>query len=162
MLTLIFRDSLRPQDVQAIKNIVTDTGFFEPSEIITAQELALDNLSRGEEASGYSFILAEHEGQVIGYTCYGLIIGSEHHFDLYWIAVFPEYQNQKIGKQLLQKTEEKVKQIGGTRIYAETSGHPSYLSTREFYRKNGYHVEAVLVDYFKPGHDKVIFAKDLT
>jgi hypothetical protein len=47
------------------------------------------------------------------------------------------------------------------KVYIETSSRPIYESTRQFYLKTGYRVEAILQDFYADGDSKYIFVKDL-
>ena len=50
---------------------------------------------------------------------------------------------------------------GGRLLLIETSSKPNYAPTIEFYKRNGYHLEARIRDYYRPGDDKLIFAKEI-
>ncbi|WP_123290867.1 GNAT family N-acetyltransferase [Desulfosoma caldarium] len=84
-------------------------------EIFVANDLAHQSLNLGPE-SGYFFIIAEISGQVVGYTCYGPIVGTAGRFDLYWIVVHPAYQGRGIGRRLLEETERAIWNAGGRRV----------------------------------------------
>ena len=155
---LTLRDELRPPDRSALERILLDSKYFRTDEVPVALQLMDDRLANGEH-SEYRFIVAEREGKVIGYCCYGLIACSIHSFDLYWIAVEPTLQRAGIGRKLMAATEERVKTAGGKRIYVETSTKPQYEPTRQFYLRVGYKPEATLPDFYAPEDGKVIFVK---
>ena len=67
----------------------------------------------------------------------------------------------KIGRVLLKAIEEKVKQRGGRILWIETSGRPLYAPTEEFYKRNGYELQASLKDFYGPGDPKQIYARVL-
>ncbi|MCC6126317.1 MAG: GNAT family N-acetyltransferase [Pirellulales bacterium] len=125
-----------------------------------AVELVEERLAKGP-ASGYHFVFAERDGQVLGYTCYGPIALTAASYDLYWIAVDQAHQGQKIGIILLAKTEELILASGGRQVYIETSNRGQYASTRGFYLHCGYREAAVLPDFYDRGDDKVIYEKVL-
>jgi ribosomal protein S18 acetylase RimI-like enzyme len=154
-----FRHEARPPDVEHVRGIVEATGYFTASEIPVAVELVQENLAKGEAASGYSFIFAELDGRTIGYTCFGLTPCTVSSYTLYWIAVHPEYQGKGLGKALMRETEKRVRAVGGTRIYIDTSYKAQYNETRAFYKSLGYRLGALLPDYYAPGDDKVIYVK---
>lgn len=158
---LIFRETLRENDTEIIREIVKSSGFFYPDEVEVAVELVRENLDKGAEISGYHFILAESDWKVIGYTCFGLIPCTKNSFDLYWIAVDNQYRKLGIGKKLLKEAEAKIKALGGKKIYIETSSRDQYLATRRFYLACNYQVEAVLKEFYDQGDDKVIYVKSL-
>jgi ribosomal protein S18 acetylase RimI-like enzyme len=154
-----FREAPLHDDPEKIRTIVEATGFFSAEEVEISVELVLERLTKGIE-SGYHFLFAEDDnGKLVGYTCYGPVTGTESSFDLYWIVVDNGFQGHGIGKLLDCKTAELVKEMGGTRIYAETSSRDQYEPTRAFYRKAGYHEAACLEDFYSPGDGKIIFVK---
>ena len=154
-----FRYEVREDDLAVIRRIVESTGVFSPVEIDVAVELADDRLRRGP-ASDYQFAFAELDGRTAGYACFGPIALTTFSFDLYWIAVERSLHGRRIGRVLLEKAEELIRQRGGRRIYAETSGRDQYAATRGFYLRHGYRQDALLVDFYAPGDDKVVFVKD--
>jgi acetoin utilization deacetylase AcuC-like enzyme/GNAT superfamily N-acetyltransferase len=154
------RTTPQAEDSERIRRLVDITGFFSATEVDLAVELVEEHLSKGT-ASGYHFVLAEHYGRLAGYTCYGLIPCTAASFDLYWIAVHPDFQGRGLGRRLLSETERRIKQDGGTRIYVDTSQRVQYASTRAFYENCGYRLESVLRDFYGPGDGKVIYRKSL-
>jgi ribosomal protein S18 acetylase RimI-like enzyme len=155
-----YRDKPIPSDVGSIRNIVNSSGFFSAEEVEMAVELVQENLSKGR-SSGYYFLFLEMNERVVGYSCYGPISCTKESCDLYWIAVLHELRGRGIGRDLLERTEEKIGKMGGKRIYVDTSSRDQYEPTRSFYRANGYEQEAVLKDFYSPGDDKVIYVKEL-
>ncbi len=155
---LSVRTDIRVADVESIRRIVASTGFFSRAEEQIAAVLVEERLSRGP-ASGYEFVLAEHMGQLIGYTCYGPITGTAASYDLYWIVVAPMWQRHGTGGLLLARTELEIRAGGGRRVYVDTSSRPQYQPTRAFYRRHGYREAARLPDFYAPGDGKVILVK---
>jgi ribosomal protein S18 acetylase RimI-like enzyme len=153
-----YRDEVRPDDREAIRTIIVSSGFFSPAEADIAVELVDTRLAQGLH-SGYYFLFAEHHDKVIGYTCFGPIPGTLLSYDLYWIAVHPTYQSLGLGTTLLGRSETAIGQLGGGRIYVETSSRPLYAPTHAFYRARGYRQEAYLEDYYAPGDAKVVYVK---
>lgn len=155
------RNTPQASDKSSIIEILSSSGFFYNYEIDVAGELIDENLSKGEEKSGYYFIFADSEDKTIGFTCFGPIACTESSYDLFWIGVHKDYMHQGIGQKLLQATEETIKKSGGTRIYIETSGQEIYKPTREFYLKAGYTIEAELEDFYGKNDSKFIYLKKL-
>jgi len=48
----------------------------------------------------------------MGYVCYGPAPMTEGAFDLYWIAVDPEFQKHGVGAKLMSFMEEKIRELG--------------------------------------------------
>ncbi|HSO60863.1 MAG TPA: GNAT family N-acetyltransferase [Desulfobacterales bacterium] len=157
---IAFRYDVVPSDLQTVAQIVASTGFFNAAEVEIAVELVEERLEFGD-ASGYFFVFAEQAGQVLGYTCYGPIAGTKESYDLYWIANHRDHQGQGLGRVLMQETERRIRDSGGRRLYAETSGRPQYEPTRVFYERLGFVRETHLQDFYAPGDDKVFFVKAL-
>lgn len=157
---MMFRDEVFPGDREVVRRLVESTGVFSPIEVEVAVELVDERLRRGLE-SGYHFLFAEREGRTVGYACFGPIPLTTASFDLYWIAVDQSFQGQRIGRVLLEKSEEAVRRAGGRQIYIETSNREQYTPTRGFYLRCGYHQAALLKDFYAPGDDKVIYAKSI-
>jgi ribosomal protein S18 acetylase RimI-like enzyme len=154
------RFSVLPQDREAVRALVDRTGFFNRDEVGIAVELVESRLADGE-ASGYQFIFAELDGALAGYACYGAIPCTIASYDLYWIAVAPNFQRHGIGRVLISAVESQVSASGGERIYIDTSGRDQYRPTRAFYERSGFRCEARLADFYAPGDDRVIYVKRL-
>ncbi len=149
------------EDADVVRDIVASTGLFRPDEIGIAVELVEERLRVGP-ASGYHFIFAEREGRVLGYSCYGPVPLTLQSYDLYWIAVRKDLQGTGIGRMLLERSEAAVIELGGRRVYIETSSKAMYRNTRRFYDRNGYRAEATLKEFYSPGDHKVIYVKALS
>lgn len=155
-----FRREAQQEDLNNVSKLLSATGFFSLDEIVMAIELVVERLRRGQD-SGYEFLFAERAGRFLGYTCFGAIPCTQHSFDLYWIAVAPQYQSTGTGKLLLTKTEALVHKAQAKRLYVETSSRAQYAPTRAFYRRCGYRQEAFLKDFYAPGDGKIIYSKVL-
>jgi D-alanine-D-alanine ligase len=158
--TVHFRYEARPEDRETIRRLVESTGVFSQVEIDVAVELVDDRLQYGSK-SEYHFLFAEEGGRTVGYTCYGPIPLTAASFDLYWIAVDKTMHGRKVGRLLLERTEELIHEAGGRHVYIETSNRDHYAPTRGFYLRCGYVQEALLKDFYAPGDDKVIYAKQI-
>ena len=152
------RTTVTAADESQVREIVAATGMFRPPEVDVAAELVRIRLRDGA-ASGYEFVFAEQDGQVLGYACFGMNTVTVASYDLYWIAVRPNLQGRGIGQLLLAAVEERIAAAGGERIYIETSARPDYAPTRGFYERCGYALEAVLRDFYASGDDKAIFVR---
>lgn len=157
---LVWRESVRESDVRPVRELVAATGVFSAAEVAIAGELVEERVAKGR-ISGYEFVLLERGRQLMGYACFGSVPGAEGSFDLYWIAVRPDAQGQGLGMRILTRTESAMRRLECRRIYVDTSGRPEYAPTRRFYERAGYREAARLVDFYRPGDDKVIFEKRL-
>jgi ribosomal protein S18 acetylase RimI-like enzyme len=159
---LTFRTELRNGDEKRIREIAESVDMFYPDEVDIAEELAIENIDKGPDKSGYHFIICQYQNEIIGYTCFGDIPCTKNRYDLYWIIVHNSYRNLGIGKKLLSMTEESVTVLGGKKLYIETSSREPYYGTRQFYINCGYSYEAELKDYYDYGDNKIIYVKDLS
>jgi len=157
----LWREEVRPEDVEVVWKLVTATGFFSDQERDVAVELVEEYLRRGP-ASGYRFLFAELDGRPVGYVCYGPIPCTVGSFDLYWIVVDPRQQRRGLGRRLLEHAEQRIKRAGGRHVYVETSGRAQYAPTRAFYERCGYSVAAALADFYYPGDPKIVYRKVLS
>lgn len=157
---IALRFDVLPDDAENVRRLVDSTGVFSKVEIDVAVELVEDRLKLGVK-SDYLFVFAESDGRAVGYTCYGRIPLTEASFDLYWIAVDRSLQGRKIGRLLLEKTEELIRTLGGRQVYIETSNRGQYAPTRGFYLRCGYQQAALFADFYAKGDDKVIYERKL-
>ena len=157
---IVFRYELQPQDPERVCRLTEISGFFTAAEVEVAVELVNERLSKGVP-SGYHFVMAEHYGRLAGYACYGPIACTASSYDLYWIAVHPDYQGKGLGRRILKETERLIRESSGSRIYVETSQRVQYASTRAFYENCGYRLETVMADFYAPGDGKVVYCRSL-
>ncbi|MDA0785407.1 MAG: GNAT family N-acetyltransferase [Proteobacteria bacterium] len=157
---LTWRDQVRSDDIEAVRSLVSGTGNFSTDEIDIAAELVRERVKHGR-ASGYEFVLVSSNDRLVGYACFGPIPGTEDRFDLYWIAVRADQQNQGLGKKILDRAESAMRRLGAGRIYIDTSSTAKYAATHKFYRRNGYRVAAKLPDFYRANDGKIIFAKTM-
>ena len=155
---LIWRETVRPDDGAAVRGLVAATEMFTPEEMDIAVELVTERLAKGP-ASGYEFVLAETEGRLAGYACYGPTPATIGTIDLYWIVVSPDLQGRGLGRAILERTETAARRIGGERLYVDTSSQEKYIPTRAFYVRTGFRQAAELPDFYRKGDGKVIFVK---
>ena len=152
--------AISQDDVAAIQLMVASSGVFSAEEIDVAVELAEDALAQ-KELSHYHFVLADREGQLVGYTCFGRIPLTDERYDLYWIVVDGNDQQKGVATLLLAQTEKAIKDMGGKALYAETSSRTVYAPAHGFYRKHGFELESRLKDFYADGDDKLVFSKKL-
>src|SRR4030043_81121 len=152
---ITWREEPRPSDMERVREIVVSSGFFSEAEIEVAVELVQERLNKGVE-SGYYFLLAEQDQKVVGYSCFGPIPCTVESYDIYWIAVQQELRRSGLGVEILKNVEERIREMGGKRIYVETSSRQQYRPTRSFYRRCGYRKEATLESFYSYGDHKVI------
>ncbi|MGD1119542.1 MAG: GNAT family N-acetyltransferase [Dehalococcoidales bacterium] len=149
---------MRAADKPALMKILENTPEFKPFEVVVAEEL-IDYYLSDEVKSGYNILIAEDEGEVAGYVCYGETPCTVGTWDLYWIAVDRSRRGKGIGKLLTADVEAAVRKRHGRLVFIETSSMPLYENTRQFYLARGYEVVARIPDFYMPGDDKIILQK---
>ncbi len=113
------------------------------------------------EKSWYHFLVARRGEEILGFAAYGRRPLTQASFDLYWIGTGQQFQGQGIGKKLLRRVEEEVRNLGGKLLIIETSGRPEFEPTRQFYLHAGCDPEARIRDFYAPGDDLVVFTVHL-
>jgi len=154
-------EGIGSEDKQRLEEILVSSGYFYDFEIRTALELADQTVLQGMERSGYFWLKVTEGDQILAFANYGKNEFSTHSWELYWIAVHQDFRNRKLGKTLLIAIEDSVRRRGGKILWIETSGRPLYKSTEEFYKRNGYELQASLKDFYGPGDPKQIYARTL-
>jgi ribosomal protein S18 acetylase RimI-like enzyme len=148
------------RDKPALMRILRNTPEFKPFEVVVAEEV-IDSYLSDSQDSGYFILIAEDNGEIAGYICYGetpLTVGT---WDIYWVAVDRKKRRRGIGEALSETAETAIKKDGGRLAVIETSSTPLYENTRDFYKRRGYETVARIPDFYMPGDDKLILRKKL-
>ena len=147
-----------PEDRNDLLKILKATGVFQDYEIVIADEVLRDSLL---PASGYySRCCVTEENCVVGYVCWGPTPCTSGTYDLYWIAVHPDFQGNGAGKLLLNYAEEQAQHEKARLMIIETSSINDYDATRKFYSQNGYQQYAIIPDFYRQGDHKIIYGKN--
>ena len=151
---------MRPQDKAPVLDLIRTTGMFMPGEVVVAEEL-IDIYLGVPEQKDYRIVVIEDEDRkgVAGYLTWGPTPMAEDAYDLYWMAVATAEQGKGRGKELVRWLEAEVRKLNGRMIIIETSSQPKYHPTRQFYIGLDYKEVARIPDFYKPGDDRVIYAK---
>jgi len=150
---------MQPSDKPIVLGLIRATDMFTPDEIDVAEEL-IDIYLDVPEQKDYRIVVVENERKdVVGYLTWGPTPLSEDGYDLYWMAVSPAEQGHGYGKKLVRWLEAEVRKLDGRLIIIETSSQAKYQPTRQFYLNLDYKEVARVPEYYKPGDDRVIYAK---
>jgi len=148
------------KDRDRIHAILLATGRFTDEEVRCAMEL-VDEWLTSPEKGDYIVQVADTGEVVPGYVCYGPTPLTDGVYDLYWIAVDPQYQGQGFGQVLLGFVEDEVRRREGRMLLIETSSKDSYGPTLLFYERSGYDEISRIKDFYRIEDDKVVFCKRL-
>ncbi|OGU57609.1 MAG: GNAT family N-acetyltransferase [Ignavibacteria bacterium RBG_13_36_8] len=149
---------LQKKDLHQLKSIIDKVDLFTIEEKDVALEL-IDEATEFSEKDYYNIFVYERNNKIYGYHCTGKRALTDGVFDLYWIVVDPENQNNGIGKELLMHSEEFVKNNNGRWILAETSSREAYESTRKFYLRNNYSIVSQIKDFYSVNDHLIVFGK---
>jgi len=150
---------MKPEDRAAVLDIVEATGMFTRAELECAREQVDIFLNQPGQQDYFLVVVESAEGKVAGYMSYGQTPLAEGAYDIYWMAVSPAEQGRGYGRELVRWLESRVQQGGGRLILIETSSQPKYERTRQFYINLGYKEVSRIADFYKPGDDKITYAK---
>ena len=157
MLSMLTLRALRAADRPFLGRLLRDAGNFSEAEIAVAEEVIDAGLRPGQ--TDYEYVVAEEEGAILGYACWGKASMSDGTWDLYWIAIDPRSQGRGIGRQLVEHCEQAVRKARGRSLLVETSSRAGYEGTLAFYRALNYEVLARFRDFYIAGDDKIVFGK---
>ncbi len=153
---------LKRTDRSKLRKILVDTNHFNKEEIKVALELIDTYLDHRRQKDYIIYVYETDDSRkTAGYICYGRRPLTEATYDLYWIAVDPNIHGKGIGSILVKYMEEDLRKMNGKLVLIETSGKEHYEGERKFYEKNGYDVQTIIKDFYKPGDDLYVFRKYL-
>lgn len=147
---------IKYEDLPALKEVIEANELF-PSDML--DEMTSDYFSN-ENSSDYWFTYDKGKPVALAYCAPERM--SEGTWNLYLIAVHPDYQKLGYGTSILYYIEEKLAHLGERILLVETSSLESFKGTREFYQKRGYEKEARIREFYQAGEDKIVFRKSLT
>lgn len=157
---IIYRKETKQSDLKDFNELLISSGFFYEYEVEAAEDFLKYQLEDGDE-SGIHYFMAEDNGKLVGFICFGFDSCTLKTWLLYWMAVHNDYRRYGIGANLLKKFEDYVVNKGGKKIVLETAGRELYKSTRDFYEKHGYREEGIVPNYYSEGDARVTYVKDV-
>ncbi len=146
-------------DTPALIAVAAASGLFEPSQTEELAEM-LNQYFSGENQSP-EFWLTDDDNEPVGMAYAAPERMTEGTWNLYLLAVHPNYQKQGRGKALMNHVEQMLIERGQRVLLVETSGTEDFDYVRAFYRKSGYQEEARIREFYADGVDKIIFRKAL-
>ncbi len=149
------------EDREPVRLILEACGVFTSREIDVALEVIDIYLTNQKQRDYELFTAVDENKKVVGFFCIGSTPITTGTYDLYWLAVHPDFSRQGIGRTLLSYAEELIRSKGGRLIVAETSSQPHYEPARKFYESHQFQQLARIRDYYNVGDDLVIYGKYL-
>ncbi len=151
---------LQADDRPSIARVLESCDAFRAEEVAIGLELVDESLDPGP-ATDYAWFLAELDGMVVGFACFGPVPLAEGTFDLYWIAVSPEGRGRGVATRLDGAVEAAVRSRGARWLLAETSSTAPYAPAQAFYARRGYRLLGRIADFYRAGDDRLTFGKRL-
>ena len=144
-----------PNDITALKNVIDANDLF-PSNMLDDM---ISDYFDNKNGSDLWFTYEDGEPIAIAYCAPEQM--TEGTWNLYLIAVHPDYQGKGYGTSMLSYIEQILAGQGERVILVETSGLASFERTRSFYLQRGYEKEARIREFYQAGEDKIVFRKSL-
>jgi GNAT superfamily N-acetyltransferase len=152
--------ALSPYDRSHVAALFRAEPQFREAEVAVAIELFDSGVGDGQHPPrdpDYRWLGVDVGSTLIGCACYGPTPGTDGTFDLYWIAVAPEWQGRGVGRLLIASVEAAVVRADGRLLVIETSSGEAYERTRTFYLACGYVLLATVRDFYAPAEHRLIF-----
>jgi ribosomal protein S18 acetylase RimI-like enzyme len=147
----------RPAIIRLLHRI---NGFHQDDIDITIELLDIFLYQHGQKE--YEFLVAVNEaGWILGFICYGPTPLTDGTYDLYWIAVDPDYEGKGIGSRMFQMMEDCIRRDHGRLLIIETSSDPNYAAAQRFYLKCGCALAEDIHDFYHVGEDRLTYTKYL-
>ena len=106
-------------------------------------------------------LVAQRDGELVGYVAYGPSPMTEGSYDLHWIASEPAHRGKGVGAGLIASMEADLRRRNARLVRVETSATEDYGPARGFYQSMRYHEEARFRDFYRPGDDLILLKKKL-
>ena len=143
-------------DLPALRAVIDATGLF-PSDMLPDMMAAY--LAAAPDCADIWLVDDDGGPHAVAFVAPEQLTSGA--WNLYLVAVHPEWQGRGRGAALLQYIEEKLAARGARILLVETSGLPEFERARAFYRKCGYEEEARIREFYNAGEDKIVFRKAL-
>ena len=150
---------LQASDRAPLAELISRDGLFLADEVTCALELI--DAALANPGADYLVRVADVQGRIAGYVCFGPTPMTSGTWDLYWIATHPEFRGRGIATFLIQHMERELRARDARLVRVETSHLDAYGSAHRFYVRTGYPEVARLPDFYRPGEDLIIMLKRL-
>lgn len=142
-------------DLSSLKRVIAANELFSP------QMLDEMTASYFEGKSDTELWLTYEETEPVAVAYCSPEKMTEGTWNLYLIAVHPDYQGKGCGKKIVRYLENLLKNKSARILLVETSSLPEFTATQQFYLKCGFEKEARVRDFYQAGEDKIVFRKAL-
>ncbi|MGD1918590.1 MAG: GNAT family N-acetyltransferase [Pleurocapsa sp.] len=147
---------IKPEDIFALKTVIDANELFPPDMLDDMTADYFQNESNNE----FWFTCEDDKPIAVAYCAPEKM--TEGTWNLYLIAVHPDYQGKGCGTAMVHYIEQVLAEKGERLLLVETSGLEGFAATRSFYKKCGYEEEGRIREFYAAGEDKIVFRKSLT
>ncbi len=99
--------SVRKKDREKVISIVKATQFFRPNEILIAEEVFDDSVNKPNK--DYFSFIAEMNGNVAGWICFGPVPCTIGAYDIYWIVIDPATWTCQVISKFFGRNDKKTR-----------------------------------------------------
>ena len=150
----------RPSDLGDILALIRD---HEKADVPFANKYYQRYFSRDSLLARDSVFVSEIDKKVIGVAGHNLdVFSSDCAFWLSWFIVAPEYRgldNGLVAAKMLSHVIRRLKRLGAEKVFAATLSSDGRAV--KLYLKQGFELEARLIDYYFRNEDQLILSKYL-
>lgn len=144
---------ITPTEVEQVLNLAAASGLFSSDAMMSAEDMAWDS-AYGDGSEPHDFVLAvmgdPGNTRTVGFVCFGPIQDWPGNYELYGIAVDPEFQRMGIGSALVAEMIRRTARRGCRRVFLETGTDRPFEPARNFYEANGFDLEQRFHKQFIP------------
>jgi ribosomal protein S18 acetylase RimI-like enzyme len=150
----------REKDENDVVKIASATELFDSDQVIFFRDMFRKTSLDGKDGSPFWLLYAETQ-DVSGVVYCEPEPMTNGTWNIQFIGVYPNHQNNGIGGKLLQAAEQTMRNQAARIVIVETAGISIFEYVRKFYISKGYERESTIRDFYEDGVDKVIFRKYL-
>ena len=151
---------LMPNHTDELVKMADETGYFKEHEVQALREV-LDDFHAENHLYEHKACLLQDKDQKLGFVYYAPAPMTEGTWQLWWIVVQKDLQGKGLGGKMLKLVENHAQELGGRVLFIETSSQEKYESTRKFYLKYRYLLEARMRGFYAAGDDMMVYRKSL-
>jgi ribosomal protein S18 acetylase RimI-like enzyme len=109
----------------------------------------------------YRALVAERDGEIVGFGVFGMIAGTIGTGILYSILVAPRSRRAGIGERLLFEISGTLASAGARMIIAELPADPIVMRFRALLLSHGFAEESRIDDYYRDGIAQIVSVFDI-
>ncbi len=153
-----------PNDVDAVLDMAAASGNFSSDAHMAAEDMAWET-AYGDGGESHSFLLAtvteDGVNRVVGFICFGSIAQWPQDYEMYGIAILPEFRRLGIGSALVTEMLHQIDMNDGVRIFLETGEEKAFAGARAFYEANEFARDNRFFKQFIPTQGGVVYRMTL-